>query len=122
VEAGLQDGARLDPAKYLEVRYEEVVANPEHVLRKLSDFVKLPYAPEMLDYHLGKTRDEPNLSSKERWLLGTSGLRDWRNQLNQRELKLFEALAGGLLSKLGYPLASASIFAHIAAVADYCKS
>jgi len=122
VEAGLRDGARLDPTKYLEVRYEELVANPEHVLRKLSDFVKLPYAPEMLDYHLGKTRDEPNLSSKERWLPVTSGLRDWRNQLSQRELELFEALAGDLLSRLRYPLTSANISAQIAALAGYCKS
>jgi hypothetical protein len=103
------------------VRYEELVANPEDVLRKLSNFVKLPYSSEMLDYHVGKTRSEPGLSTKRSWLPVTSGLRDWRNQMNPRELELFEALAGDLLSALGYPRAFPHISAQIEVVADYCR-
>ena len=121
VKAGLQDGASLDPTNYIEVRYEDLVANPESVLRTLSDFAKLPYAPEMLDYHVGKTRSEPGLSTKRSWLPVTSGMRDWRNQMNPRELELFEALAGDLLSALGYPRKFPCISAQIAAVADYCR-
>jgi hypothetical protein len=121
VKAGLQDGTSLDPTNYIEVRYEELVANPENVLRELSNFLKLSYASEMLDYHVGKTRSEPGLSTKRSWLPVTSGLRDWRNQMNPRELELFEALAGDLLSALGYPRAFPHISAQIAAVADYCR-
>ena len=35
VKAGLHDGASLDPTKYIEVRYEELVANSEDFLLKL---------------------------------------------------------------------------------------
>ena len=122
VKAGLLDGRSLSPTKYCEVGYEELVATPEQVLRQLSDFMRLPYAREMLDYHVGKTRNEPELSTKQRWLPVTPGLRDWRTRMNERDLELFEALAGDLLSDLGYERAFASISTQMTAVADYCKS
>ena len=122
VKAGLQDGRSMDPIKYREVRYEDLVANPEAALRKLADFLNLPYTREMLDFHVGKTRNEPELSTKQRWLPVTPGLRDWRTRMNERELELFEALAGDLLSSLGYQRAFPSVSPQIAAVADYCKS
>jgi hypothetical protein len=122
VKAGLQDGRSMDPIKYREVRYEDLVANPEDVLRKLADFLNLPYTQEMLDYHVGKTRNEPELTTKQRWLPVTPGLRDWRTRMNERELELFEALAGDLLWDLGYQRAFPRVSAQIAAVADYCMS
>lgn len=122
VTAGLQSGRSLGPIKYREVRYEDLVATPENVLRSLTDFLNLSYTREMLDYHVGKTRIEPNLSTKQRWLPVTPGLRDWRTRMNERELELFEALAGDLLSDLGYQRAFPSVSRQIATVADYCKS
>ena len=122
VKAGLQDGRSLDSFNYSEVRYEDLVANPENVLRKLADFLNLPYVREMLDYHVGKTRNEPDLSTKRRWLPVTAGLRDWRTRMNERELELFEALAGDLLSDLGYQRSFPSASAQMSAVADYCRS
>ena len=48
--------------------------------------------------------DRPELSSKDRWLPPTAGLRDWRSQMPARDVELFEAIAGDLLAALGYEL------------------
>lgn len=100
VRAGREQAGILGPHVYREVRYEELVARPEEVLRTLADFLGLDYAHEMLDFHVGRQRDEPGLSAKKAWLPPTSGLRDWRTSLSSDELQLFDALAGDLLAEL----------------------
>src|SRR2546425_6282923 len=36
---------------YLEVRYEDLVLDSESVLRRICDFIDLPWHPDMLEYH-----------------------------------------------------------------------
>jgi hypothetical protein len=121
VVRGRQDGARLAPSQYCEVHYEELIARPEETLRKLSAFLSLPFAREMLSYHIGKTRFDSGLSSKKAWLPPTPGLRDWRTQMAERHVELFEAIAGEALSTLGYERAFNLISREIAAVAERCQ-
>ena len=121
VEIGRRDGEELGSSRYHEVRYEDLVARPEEELRRIADFLALPYAAEMLTYYEGKVRDEPELSSKKRWLPPTPGLRDWRRDMERRDLELFEALAGDLLSDLGYERAVTRISPDVARVAERCR-
>jgi hypothetical protein len=102
VTTGIRDGLTLGPALYREIVYERLVAAPEAELRALSEFIGLPYADEMLTYHEGKRRELPGLSSKAKWLPPTPGLRDWRAQMAEPDVELFEALAGDVLSLFGY--------------------
>jgi hypothetical protein len=118
VTKGQTDGAALGPSQYHEVRYESLVARPEETLRSLAEFLDLPFDPRMAAFHEGKTRSAPGLSAKEAWLPATPGLRDWRAQMAARDVELFEALAGDLLSELGYDWACTAISAQVAAVAD----
>jgi hypothetical protein len=106
VLAGRHAGAELGPARYVEVRYEDVVADPEASLRELCAFLDLPYAPEMLEYptrvdelvagtfdarhHLGITRAP------------TRNGRDWRTTMSDHDVQLFEAVAGDALDTFGY--------------------
>ena len=101
VSTGLHDAGTLG-ALYEEVRYEDLVADPERMLREVTVALELPYAPEMLEFHRGRTRAEPGLSAKDAWLPPTAGLRDWRTQLSTDEVELFDALAGDVLELLGY--------------------
>jgi len=121
VSFGVRDGVDLGPAKYQEVRYEELVAEPERTLRGIATFLDLPFTPEMLAYHEGKTRHKPGLSAKAAWLPPTPGLRDWRTQMAARDLELFEAIAGDFLSSLGYERAVHTISPQIAALAERCQ-
>jgi hypothetical protein len=97
------------------------VTRPETTLRELAGFLELPYAPEMAAFHEGKTRHDSGLSAKKAWLPPTPGLRDWRAQVSERDAELFEALAGDLLSELGYERSIETVSPGVASVADRCK-
>jgi len=103
VRRGRRAGAALGPQRYLEVRYEDLVADPEPVAFNLSNFCGLRFDPAMLTYFeradriVGSTSHYRNVH-----LPPTRGLRDWRNEMSRRDLAVFEALAGDLLSELGY--------------------
>lgn len=105
VRKGRRDGARLGP-RYREVRYEDLLADPEAVLRSLCAFVEIPYDPDMLTYHRQADRILETTSHREHHerlhLPPTKGLRDWRSQMDGANLTLFEALAGDVLDETGY--------------------
>lgn len=108
VRTGRGDGSRVGAEQYLEVRYEQLVADPEGELRRIAAFLDLDYTPQMATYYLGKTRSDSSLSAKSAWLPPTPGLRDWRTSMAKGDVALFEALAGDLLDQLGYARAAPS--------------
>ena len=105
VRKGRRDGRRLGP-RYREIRYEDLLADPETVLRSLCAFVEIPFDPAMLTYHRQADRILETTSHREHHerlhLPPTQGLRDWRTQMDGASLTLFEALAGDLLDQVGY--------------------
>jgi hypothetical protein len=101
VGSGRRDGPALGDS-YREVRYETLVAQPEETLRNLAEFLQLPFAPEMLSFHAGRTRTQPGLPTNKAWLPPTPGLRNWRTQMSAHDVELVEALTGDLLSEIGY--------------------
>lgn len=110
VRAGREAGARLGPDRYRELRYEELVAEPERVLRDVCAFVGLSFDECMLRYferadRLDSRRSldahHPNLFKPP-----TAGMRDWRRDLTPKHVAVFEALAGDLLDELGYERAA----------------
>ncbi|MGZ8695539.1 MAG: sulfotransferase family protein [Gaiellaceae bacterium] len=89
--------------RYLELRYEELVRDPEAALRRICDHVGLGYEGGMLDYagnvdvsakpHQQRLRQPP-----------TVGVRDWRGQMSRADALAFEEVAGDVLDGLGYEL------------------
>ena len=111
---------------YMEIRFEELVADTEGVLRRVCDFVELEFDPVMLDYH---ERAEGRLKEKARELprknrppqpaearleshrLAKEPPRSdrigmWRERMTPEEVAEYEAVAGDMLVALGYELAS----------------
>ncbi|HEU5279210.1 MAG TPA: sulfotransferase [Gaiellaceae bacterium] len=94
-------GRRVGPDRYLEVRYEELVADVESVLRRIADFAGLPYEPTMADYAGNvDVSAKPHQQSLTR--PPTAGLRDWRLQMPPEDVGAFDRVAGDLLAELGY--------------------
>ena len=122
VVVGRRDAASVGPTRYREVRYERLVADPEVELRSIAAFLDLSYAAEMTAYHVGRTSSQPGLSTKRAWLPPTPGLRDWRTSMRERDVELFEALAGDLLSALDYERLCDSISPAVEAVASQCRA
>jgi Sulfotransferase family len=107
VSAGRRDGGRLRDGRYAEIRYESLVRDPRTTLEAICAFADLPFDHRMLEYHRdGAQRLEAReVRAKYHASAATppkSGLRDWRNQMKDRDVVAFESVAGTLLSELGY--------------------
>jgi hypothetical protein len=100
VAAARRHGQRLGPGRYLEVRYEDLVADAERSLRRVCSFAGLPYEPAMPDYAGSESKEREHQQSLKRPL--TPGLRDWRTQMRVEDAGAFESVAGDLLRELGY--------------------
>jgi hypothetical protein len=116
--------ARRDAAgvTYLEVRYEDLVREPEPVLRRICDFVDLAWDPATLTYpkraagrlaELGNDvvrADGTVTTGAQRMELHQLALGPpvptrigrWRSELAPAEVRAFEEVAGPLLRELSY--------------------
>lgn len=100
IKAARRLGRRVGE-RYLEVRYEELVADVEIVLRRIARFARLPYEPQLAEYAGNvDVSAKPHQQSLTR--PPTAGLRDWRLQMTPQDAGAFEEVAGDLLRELGY--------------------
>lgn len=103
-------GRGLGTDRYLEVRYEELVARPRPVLEQLCAFLEEEYAEEMLEYmHCGIERvwtgpigGPERVDHRHLTRPPTPALRDWREGLSVRRQRALDAAAQPLLRELGY--------------------
>jgi hypothetical protein len=106
VRAARDLGRRAGPGRYLELRYEELVAHPEETLRTVSAFAGLEFDPAMLAYpgtlDLAAKPHQARLAQPP-----TAGVRDWRTEMAAADVAAFEAVAGDTLAACGYEAADA---------------
>lgn len=107
LDAAEEAGAALGRDAFLQVRYEDLLADPARELRTICDFLGEPYAESMLSFHrhdvayptdarnAGHLRHPVLSENREKWRVGLTG----------RELRIFEAIAGPHLARYGYPRA-----------------
>jgi len=106
VLCGITAELALGRERILQVRYEELVREPEKVLREICGWLNIDYDPVMLcsdgflkpryyDYKahslIGKKPEERRASA-------------WEEKLSPRQIELFERLTGDLLLNFGYEL------------------
>lgn len=95
-----------DHPRYLQVRYESFLDNPEAELRRVCDFLDEDYSEQML---------QPAVKTKSSQLIGSKlnnpnadrpierkPQTPWRTDLNPEEQQVVEDIAGPLLRELGY--------------------
>ncbi len=102
-------GRRAGPERYLEVRYESLVDDPETELRGICNFAALPYEQAMLEY-TGSVDVSDKAHQQSLRKPPTPGLRDWRTEMSADDITAFERIAGDLLMELGYPLSKSETF------------
>jgi len=103
VTTARNDGRALG-ARYLEIRYEDLLADTEAVLRRICDCVSIDFDPRMLvlerpSENLGQARGEQRVVSDNQG--------KFRTRLAPAELAQIEAIAGETLTSFGYALALA---------------
>jgi len=82
----------LPPAQRLELRYEDLIQEPEKELARVCAFLGTDYDPAMLDYSRDTSYERPDPA-----LIG-----QWRKKLAPSELALLEARIGPMLRARGY--------------------
>jgi hypothetical protein len=109
--------------RYLEIRYESLVSDPEECLRDVCAFIEIDYDDRMMTYHERahsrlmehqarvKTGGEVLVTREERLEQqrltmsppDCSRIARWRREMSSAERAEYEAVAGGLLTALDYP-------------------
>ena len=93
-------------SRYLELRYEDLVAEPERELGRVCDHASLPWEDGMLDHT--RVSDAANMPEHRNLAQPpTPGLRDWRSQMSRDGALAFEQVAGDVLRGAGYELLEA---------------
>ncbi len=97
-------GAAVESGRFHEIRYEELVAEPEHQLQVLCNFLGETYIPEMAAPHrLAQSEIEPgSFHDPVRNPPSTTRSGRWQTDLAARDVRLFQRVAGSLLETLGY--------------------
>jgi hypothetical protein len=88
VNAILTSSERLSPDEYIEVRYEDIIRDPEHELRRLFDFLEIEHLDEV--YKLAKR------------YVRSAGSDKWKRQITSQEIELLNAQIGEMQKRLGY--------------------
>lgn len=105
VRAG-QTAARQKPAvarRYMELRYESLVTDPEPTLRQLFAFLGEPWDPAALRYHeQGRNLAGESSAGQVSKELYTTAIGRWQKDLNLKDKAAIKDVAGDLLVALGY--------------------
>ncbi|MFL6229427.1 MAG: sulfotransferase family protein [Pyrinomonadaceae bacterium] len=123
--SGVTTARRLGQRRrhYMEVRYEELIADAPAVLRKVCDFIELTYDPRMESYYetsparLDEVKsmyraDGTLVITKEERLYNqrfttqppqAKRVFRWRKEMDAETQSRFADVAGALLEELGYP-------------------
>lgn len=96
VTAGQAAGESLP--NYVEVFYEELLADPEAGIRSLYDRLALDPSPEALERAVVESRSAFNVDPAFPWI----GSGKWRTAIAPADLRAFDRIAGPLLEELGY--------------------
>ena len=111
VEAGTSAGRALGPRRYSEVRYEELVRDPQPVLEGVCRFLGLEPDAAVLRHAERRNALPERLAANPRHSRLAEPLapaaRTWRERMSPAEVEVFEAVAGRTLDRLGYERASA---------------
>lgn len=105
VRAARALGERVGGQRYLEVRYEALVAGPEAELRRVCGFARLVYDDAMLGY-VGETDSARKEHQRRLNEPPRVGVRNWRTEMAAVDVAAFEAVAGDLLHELGYEVST----------------
>lgn len=105
VEVGREQGARLNPRQYLEVRYEDVVHDQKQSLQRICAFLAEEYSDSLLEYRKAGMAGKTPLLQKP---VQADNAEKWRKVMSTSQVRVFEAAAGETLASCGYPLVTSS--------------
>ena len=103
VDAARRFGSSIGTDRYVEVRYEDLVAEPAKNLAAICAHIGLTFESSMLEYHHEVDVSQERFRNHARLAEPPSpSSRSWREDMHPGDVERFEAVAGELLDELGY--------------------
>ncbi|MCP4362226.1 MAG: sulfotransferase [Chloroflexi bacterium] len=93
-------------ARYLEIKYEDLIRSPEYILERILFFLNEPWNEQLLEYYTIRTASRDvkkfpqNIEATKP--LNNDSLGRWQQEFTQEDRALFKKMAGNLLAQLGY--------------------
>jgi hypothetical protein len=103
VEVTHEHGAKLGRAQYLEIRYEDLVAEPREALQRICLFLREEFTEAVVDFKRAGQAGKTPLLQKP---VQADNAGKWRRELTYGQVRRFEAAAGRTLERFGYRLTS----------------
>lgn len=96
------------PDRFHRVYFEELIRNPEAVMKKLCNFLEVDFHPDMLNYEDGlgsyfEKKDFSDLHQSLQTPFNPSKIGEWERKLPVGTAIRCEVLGGNLAKDLGYP-------------------
>ncbi|MBA2523374.1 MAG: sulfotransferase [Solirubrobacterales bacterium] len=122
-----EQASALKGPRYVEARYEDLVRDSETTLRRICEFIELPWDAGVLSYHeraaerlgemAGELRAEGTHAQQQAGYRidnhapttkppDPSKLDKWKREMEPEDVAAYEAVAGELLGDLGYEVSS----------------
>jgi len=105
VRKGREQGRHLG-ADYQEIRFEELVTNPQQTLSQLGEFIEHDLDYERIQRAGIGSVSQPNSSFAGESEGAFNPVARWKTKMSSDQSAAFEALVGDCLQELGYTLAS----------------
>lgn len=106
---------QLPAEQKIEVKFEELVADPEKVLSTICNFLAVEYTPEMLEIDKDTTYSKPSPRAAQSWLAASA----------RKDVRQVEARVGARLMEAGYeasglpPLNAGKLARTVMAMQDF---
>lgn len=96
----------IDSDRFFRVKYENMVEEPEAMMKRLCEFLELEYREDMLNFHQS---DEAHRAAQSSELWGNviqpimkDNTGKFSTEASEEDIRIFESVAGDVLDKLGY--------------------
>jgi hypothetical protein len=99
-----REAAKVFPADYIEIRYEDLVTNPHETLGKLGSFIDHDLDYDRIQNSTGGTLSKTNSSFREEGKEKINPLGRWRERLSPENIAALEGAVGACLEENGYQL------------------
>lgn len=105
VRSASRSGAKLGPKRYLEVKYEELVSDPEAVSRQICEFLDEPFDEDMCRPELIADKVNPAHYQQRGQIqagVNTATVESWMRKLPPDEIAMVDTVARQWMKRYGY--------------------
>jgi len=101
IEIGRNKGRNLGKDVYHEIRYEDLLDDPEETMKGICKFLREPFDESLINFKKSSEAGKTPLLQKP---IQNENKEKWRTRLSAKQIRMFENTAGNTLLSCGYPL------------------